>query len=187
MGFVARAVLLASITAACVGCDQVTKGIAAAHLERRPPLLMLGGVVRLSYAENRGAFLGLGATWPAPLRMALFVGVTLAMVAGMAFVALKRGGAGRTWLVALALVIGGGVGNLIDRIALGAVRDFLNVGVGPLRTGIFNGADLAISTGVALLLLARAEKKKSPASSVCPAGFEGVASRSDETKRRTTR
>ena len=67
------------------------------------------------------------------------------------------------------------------------MRDFLNVGVGPLRTGIFNGADLAISTGVALLLLARAEKKKSPASSVCPAGFEGVASRSDETKRRTTR
>src|SRR4030095_11615520 len=93
------------------------------------PVVLLGGVVRLAYAENRGAFLGFGATWPAPLRTALFVGVTLAMVAGMAFVALKRGGAGRTWLVALALVVGGGIGNLVDRVALGAVRDFLNVGI----------------------------------------------------------
>lgn len=187
MGLALRAALLGSITAACVGCDQVTKGIAASHLEGRAPVVMLGGVVRLAWAENRGAFLSLGEAWPAPLRTALFVGVTLAMVAAMAFVALKRGGAGRTWLVALALVVGGGIGNLIDRIALGAVRDFLNVGIGSLRTGIFNVADLAITTGVALLLLARAGKKKSPASSVCPAGFEGVASRSDETKRRTTR
>ena len=67
------------------------------------------------------------------------------------------------------------------------MRDFLNAGVASLRTGVFNVADLAITAGVALLLLMRAErKKKSPASSVCPAGFEGVASRSDETKRRTT-
>jgi signal peptidase II len=57
-------------------------------------------------------------------------------------------------VVALSLIIGGGVGNLIDRVFNhGAVIDFLNLGVGSLRTGIFNAADVQILTGIGLLLL----------------------------------
>ncbi|HEX8522706.1 MAG TPA: signal peptidase II, partial [Tepidisphaeraceae bacterium] len=55
--------------------------------------------------------------------------------------------------VGLTLVAAGGVSNLADRIAHGSVIDFLNVGIGSLRTGIFNLADMAIMAGMAMLLL----------------------------------
>jgi signal peptidase II len=55
--------------------------------------------------------------------------------------------------VAYALLAGGGAGNLWDRLAGGAVTDFLNLGIGPVRTGIFNVADLAIVAGVVVLLV----------------------------------
>ena len=57
-------------------------------------------------------------------------------------------------VVAVAAIVGGGVGNLVDRVQLGAVRDFFNVGIGPLRTGIFNVADMAITFGgIALIVI----------------------------------
>lgn len=52
----------------------------------------------------------------------------------------------------LALAAGGGISNLADRVRYGAVVDFLNVGIGPVRTGIFNVADMAILLGLAFLL-----------------------------------
>jgi signal peptidase II len=56
--------------------------------------------------------------------------------------------------VATSLLVAGGLGNLVDRITRqGAVTDFLNIGVGQVRTGVFNVADLAIVLGVALLIL----------------------------------
>ena len=57
-------------------------------------------------------------------------------------------------VAAVAAIVGGGIGNLVDRVQLGAVRDFLNVGIGSLRTGIFNLADMAITFGgIALIVL----------------------------------
>ena len=67
----------------------------------------------------------------------------------------------RVTAVALSLICGGGCGNLIDRIAYGGcVVDFLNVGVGGLRTGIFNIADVAIMAGALLMVLRNARQKK---------------------------
>jgi len=57
-------------------------------------------------------------------------------------------------LVSLALVIGGGFGNLLDRASSGVVRDFLNLGAGPVRTGIFNVADACVTLGAFAYLLA---------------------------------
>ena len=64
-------------------------------------------------------------------------------------------------LVGLALVFAGGASNLLDRVAHGTVIDFMNVGVGPLRTGIFNVADVAIMMGVVLLVLTRSRGTES--------------------------
>ena len=51
------------------------------------------------------------------------------------------------------MFLAGGLSNLVDRIAMGSVIDFLNIGIGPIRTGIFNVADVAIMAGIALLLV----------------------------------
>jgi signal peptidase II len=150
-----RILLVLGVALGSIGCDQATKAIATASLRGRPAELLLGGAVRLQYAENRGAFLSLGAQLPESARFWLLtVGVGLLLVA-LGAAALRRG-LSATEAVALALFAGGGLSNWVDRLRSGgSVVDFLNIGIGSLRTGIFNVADLAIVGGVVLLLWRR--------------------------------
>jgi signal peptidase II len=144
-----RAVLLVA-TAATVGCDRLTKHLATDVLAGEPGRSFLGGTVQLEYAENPGAFLGLGAGWPASVRLSVFAAATalgLLLIARLAR-RLRRGPA----LVGLGLIAGGSLSNLADRLADGAVVDFLYVGVGPLHTGVFNVADAAIVAGAILVV-----------------------------------
>jgi signal peptidase II len=153
MRFSSRVVSLAALMVACVGCDQATKSLAEQHLAGRPPVLLLGGSLRLLYAENTGAFLSLGSGLPEAARMWIFVVITGAVLGLLLFYGLTHKDTMRPWeVIALALVVGGGIGNLIDRISLGLVRDFLFLGVGWLRTGVFNVADMAITCGAVLML-----------------------------------
>lgn len=146
------AVLAAALTVA--GCDLVTKAAAVRILDPGLGFSFLGDVLRVELVRNRGAFLGLGSGWSAELREALFIGSAIALVAGLAVIAL-RGSASAKTLWSLALVAGGGIGNGLDRALHGEVVDFLNLGVGALRTGVFNAADLAITAGCVLLLWPR--------------------------------
>src|SRR6187551_1294795 len=66
----------------CIGCDQASKRVAAEVLKGMETQSFLGDVFRLTYAENRGAFLGLGGGWPEPLRWLAFTGAALLVVAG---------------------------------------------------------------------------------------------------------
>lgn len=147
-------ILLLLFGAATVGCDQATKQVAVEHLEGEPPVALMGGTVRLVYAENPGAFLGLGDDLPDGVRSVLLVGVNLVILGALGWWAFRRR---QDMLVraAATLVIAGGIGNLIDRALRegGRVVDFLVVGAGPLRTGIFNVADVAVMVGAGLLLL----------------------------------
>jgi len=158
-----RAAWVFCLLVACVGCDQVTKALAAEHLAGRPPVLLLGGAFRLLYAENTGAFLSLGAGLPEAIRLWVFVIVTGAVLALLLVYALMHREAMRPWeMLALALVVGGGIGNLLDRIFLGLVRDFLFLGVGRLRTGVFNVADMAITGGALLMLFGLRRRRPEP-------------------------
>lgn len=144
----------------CVGCDQATKILAKTHLPSRPPYVLLNGAVRIQYAENTGAFLSLGAELPEHARFLLFVVlVGSILVAGLAFAFSSRH-LGLVQKFGLILAVGGGIGNLIDRIAHGAVVDFVSLGIGPLRTGIFNLADVAITAGLLLFLIAGAPEEE---------------------------
>jgi signal peptidase II len=148
-----RAAAVALAIAGIAGADQALKVLARAHLAGAPPIAFLGGAVRFEYAENRGAFLSLGESLPEVVRFGLFVLlVGAALAAALAF-ALRARAVPAPELAALALMAGGGLGNLIDRIARhGAVVDYVSVGVGPLRTGILNLADAAITAGALLFL-----------------------------------
>lgn len=134
-----------------IGCDQATKRWAHASLARSAAHSYLGNTVTLEYAENPGAFLSLGADWPPVARFFLFTaGAALLLV--FATVALMRHSASVVPVAGLILFLGGGLSNLVDRFTRGSVIDFMNVGVGPLRTGIFNVADVAIMAGAALAM-----------------------------------
>jgi signal peptidase II len=138
--------------AATIGCDRVTKHVATDTLAGTAPKSFLADTVRLTYAENAGGFLSLGADLSEPIRTALFTLGNGIVLLGLG-VLLSRT-ASLSWRTAgLSLFIAGGVSNWLDRLVDGRVVDFLNVGVGSLRTGVFNVADMAVMLGVALFLL----------------------------------
>jgi signal peptidase II len=161
MTFIKRWLLVLLLCGSSVGCDQATKRVAAATLASRPGYSWLGDSVRLGYAENEGAFLSLGASLSPQVRFWVFTVVVGAMLLGIAlYLALGRR-LNMPRVSGLALVLGGGGSNWFDRVMNdGRVVDFMNLGIGGLRTGVFNVADLAIVLGVALLVWQRREPRK---------------------------
>ena len=149
-----RLALVAAVLLSSVGCDQVAKTLARASLAASPPVSLLDDCVRFELAQNRGAFLSLGESLPGAARYLLFVVLVGGALALTLVFTLRLRSANPVQLVALSLLTGGGLGNLIDRLLHdGAVVDFVSIGVGTLRTGIFNIADAAITLGVLLLLI----------------------------------
>ena len=130
----------------------MTKHFATLLLEGEPARSYLGDTVRITYAENAGGFLSLGASLPDSVRTAVFTVATGLVMLALASVALRGRWSG-VRLTALVLFLAGGASNWIDRALQGSVVDFLNVGIGPLRTGIFNVADVGVMLGAFLLLL----------------------------------
>ena len=156
-----RALALLALLLPCVACDQAAKLLAVANLKGGGEVHVVDGVFRLVYAENPGAFLGLGRNLPDAWRIALFsVGVALILFA-VAFFVLKKRLAPALFL-GLALLVAGGVGNLLDRVARpgGRVVDFAVLSVGPLHTGVFNVADVQIMAGAALIAVGARRQRR---------------------------
>ncbi len=158
-------ILILTIIAVSLGWDQGTKAYARQHLKSLGPIQIVGDFFILTYAENDGAFLSLGAYLPQPYKTILLTLFPIIMVlAGLGYVILGKHLS--VWeVVCIASIIGGGMSNLYDRIAYhGAVTDFMNFGIGPwLRTGILNFADLSITLGaVGLLVVQLVHRPKKP-------------------------
>ena len=155
-------VLLVATMVATIGCDRVTKRLATDALAGSSGRSYLADMVRLEYAENRGGFLSVGETLPPAWRQAVFVGGTgllLLAVVGAAIRYPRR----EIARAGLAFFVAGGLSNLVDRVAHGRVVDFLVLRVGPIHTGVFNVADVAIMIGLALLVLAEMTRAGRPA------------------------
>ena len=144
-----------------VACDQATKAMAVADLRGAGMSQHFGGLLRLVYAENPGAFLGLGRSLPDGVRLVLFSAVVaLVLLAGAVFIV--KTPMGRAAVLGAALLVAGGVGNLIDRVARPGHRvvDFMQLKAGPLQTGIFNVADVAIMVGAGLMLVSTWRRRR---------------------------
>ena len=152
-----RAALVLAIVIASVGCDQATKHIAADRLKPIGKIELAGKFFALQYAENEGAFLSLGASLPRNARFWIFTVFTGLVLIALAYYVFASAELRSPDVVAIALLLSGGIGNMIDRVANdGIVVDFMVMEVwGPLRTGVFNVADLAVMAGVFLLFGAR--------------------------------
>ena len=135
-----------------VALDQWTKVLATEHLSHSGVYSYLGDTIRVEYALNPGVFLGWGGAMPAAVRIALFQWLTVvAAVIALGTVFVRRELSSYSLGCAI-LIAAGAIGNGIDRFTHhGIVTDFLNVGIGPVRTGIFNVADMALTAGCILL------------------------------------
>ncbi len=148
----AKLTLLALVVVCSVSCDQATKALAVTTLGPNVSVSYLGGTIRLWNTENPGGFLSLGADLSPLMRAILFGGVnSLIVIGALWYVIRHHEQMRRLEVIGFALVVSGALGNLIDRASLGVVRDFMHIGIGPIRTGIFNVADVAAMAGAVLL------------------------------------
>jgi len=161
-----KVALVVAIVVVVVVLDLATKAWVESSISpTAPPRTYLGDTIRLGFVMNSGVFLSLGQTLSAPVRFWLFVVGVSAVLVTLLALTLADGRFRLPEVVAVAAIVGGGIGNLADRIRFDAVRDFLNVGIGPVRTGVFNVADMAITFGGIALLLLPLMKKRTRAGS----------------------
>ncbi len=153
-----RLVLFVIIAVAVIALDQWTKVLVREHVGA--PRTFANGFLTLLRTENTGAFLSLGADLPQSVRT-LFFGGFVAVMLVLFTIAVVKGSISRMGdTAAAAMIIGGGFGNLIDRLTrTGRVTDFLYLELGPLHTGVFNVADMAITCGVIWLLISSMRTK----------------------------
>jgi signal peptidase II len=158
-----RLILISSLLFVTVGCDQATKVLARDSLKNLRTFSYFKHTIVFQYAENTGAFLSLGSALPENLRFWIFtiaVGLFLMFTLGLLF---RKNNMDKGTTLALTLLTGGGIGNLIDRLLRGSVTDFIHIGWGPIRTGVFNVADVAIVAGILIYVFVNLQNKKATA------------------------
>jgi signal peptidase II len=144
----ARWGLFLGLAATIIALDQLTKAWIVDNVDPAHPLMLVGENLRLVVSHNTGALFGLFRD-QAPLFALVSVGV-------IGLIGWYHGHSGRsTYLsIALGLLLGGAIGNFLDRFRLGYVVDFVDAGIGNLRWYTFNVADSAISLALVMLLAA---------------------------------
>jgi len=146
-----KPLLVLLVSGVVLAADLLTKAWIQSRFHLGESVHVLGEWVRLTYVLNPGAAFGLHV---GPYSRQLFAVLALVAVAVIVLVMARTPSAERARLAALALVLGGAVGNLLDRLrATGAVVDFLDVGLGTYRWPVFNVADMGVSIGAMLLVL----------------------------------
>jgi signal peptidase II len=136
------------LAAVIVVLDQLTKAWLTSFLAPGQSVRVLGDAVRLVHSQNAGGLFGFLQG------QAVAFGLVSIVVIGLIVVYHAKGGGGRYLSITLGLLLGGALGNLVDRLRLGYVVDFVDAGIGDLRWYTFNVADAAISFSLLLLLAA---------------------------------
>ena len=148
-----KTILILFVSVICIAFDQISKYAAKVLIKPGTVINLLGDTIRLQLAKNEGAFLSMGSSFPNEYRFWIFTILVSVMLLSLLFYYFLSKSLSTLSYLSLALVISGGFSNLIDRIVhKGVVIDFLNFGIGNLRTGILNIADMAITFGVFLLV-----------------------------------
>ena len=151
--------LLVAVAGGVILLDQLTKAVVQASLFPGESVTVIPGFFNLTYVRNPGAAFGFLASKNAAIVLPFFIVITLVVIAGIIYYYRKADPADRVHRWGLSLVLGGAAGNLIDRVRLQEVVDFLEFYAGDIHFPpiipwpAFNIADTAISTGVGLLIL----------------------------------
>ncbi|KJD31930.1 lipoprotein signal peptidase [Tamlana nanhaiensis] len=167
MKFTKRSVFISVVIILTIAVDQISKIIVRANIigqtstqpsERIP---IIGDVFWLMNVENEGAFLGMGSNLNPTLRLILLLILPILVLAFVLHYIIKDKSLDKLSLFAYASIIGGGIANIYDRLFLGSVTDFLFIDFGGVfKTGIFNMADVSVTTGMIILVITNFKKKK---------------------------
>jgi signal peptidase II len=155
-----RNIILSIILCSNLACDQLSKNVAREALSYHAQIKLLGDRLTLVKVENTGAFLSFGDSLPEWFRFLFLILLPLVVLAAGMFYLFSNRYLPKTYAVGLCFVIGGGAGNIYDRLLHGSVTDFLHLDLGLFETGVFNFADVSIMLGMVMLLYQVVLKRK---------------------------
>tara|TARA_Y100000815_G_scaffold81474_1_gene70540 strand:+ start:509 stop:1006 length:498 start_codon:yes stop_codon:yes gene_type:complete len=148
-----RNIFIALLIAFNIAIDQISKIIVRANFDYREIKPIIGDKFILQYVENKGAFLGMGSDMNESLKMIFLLALPALVLGYVIYYIIKNKNLDRLSLIAFCCIIGGGIANVFDRIVRGEVTDFFFINLGGVfKTGIFNVADLSVTTGMIMLL-----------------------------------
>jgi signal peptidase II len=143
-----------------VGCDQISKNIVRKEVGYYDNIKIYIDNITLTKVENTGAFLSMGSFLPQFLTFTLLIVLpAIVLLIGLYFI-MTKAKLSKLTIIGAAFVIGGGLGNLYDRIVFGSVTDFLHIDFVIFQTGVFNLADVSIMVGMAMIILAAYVNKR---------------------------
>lgn len=162
-----RSIYILLVIVITIAIDQVSKVLVRAYIEpqtdlqRGDRISLIGDAFIMMNVENTGAFLGMGSDLNPTLRLIFLLILPILVLGFVLRYVVKDQSLDNLSLFAFSSIIGGGIANVFDRIAYRSVTDFFFIDLGGVfKTGIFNMADLSVTTGMIILVLISFKKKK---------------------------
>ena len=149
-----RNISISIIIVLSIFLDQVSKILIRNNVEQYSDIKLIGEYFILTNVENSGAFLGMGSGFSPIMKSVFLIILPIIVLISIIIYVYRDKEIDKVSLIGFSIIIGGGIGNIFDRIIYGSVTDFLFIDLGGIfKTGIFNIADLAVTTGMILILL----------------------------------
>jgi signal peptidase II len=156
-----RNLSIALLIIGTIAVDQISKVIVRANVTPYQESNILGSYFTLNNVENTGAFLGMGSDLHPTIKLIFLLILPVLVLGYLIYYIFKNKEMDAYGLIALCSIAGGGIANVFDRIVYGSVTDFLHINLGGgIRTGIFNMADLSVTTGMIILLIGSFMQRK---------------------------
>ena len=152
--------LITLIVGLSIAFDQLSKIWVRNNFESYIEKSIIGDVFTLIKVENTGAFLGMGSELSEIPRILLLIVLPIIVLISITLYTYLEKTLDQTSIIGFSLIIGGGIANIFDRIVYGSVTDFLYINLGGIfKTGIFNIADVSVTTGMILILISSFKNK----------------------------
>ena len=136
-----------------IGCDQITKNVVRTHLDYQQTVNVIGDHLVFIKVENTGAFLSMGSHLPLFIKTIFLSVLPVLFLAFGLYYLMTRKQINTSFALGISFALGGGIGNIYDRLVYGSVTDFLYIDYYFIKTGIFNMADLSIMFGMGLIVI----------------------------------
>jgi signal peptidase II len=155
-----RYILISTIVSVSIALDQFSKVWVRSNFENYSEKNLIGEIFTLIKVENTGAFLGMGSELSEIPRILLLIVLPVVVLISITVYTYIEKTLDKISIIGFSLIIGGGIANIFDRIVYGSVTDFLYINLGGVfKTGIFNIADLSVTTGMILILISSFKRK----------------------------
>lgn len=155
-----RYILISTIVSLSIAFDQFSKVWVRNNFENYSEKNLIGEFFTLIKVENTGAFLGMGSELSEIPRILLLIVLPVVVLISITVYTYIEKTLDKISIIGFSLIIGGGIANIFDRIVYGSVTDFLYINLGGIfKTGIFNIADLSVTTGMILILISSFKRK----------------------------